>query len=204
MNSIRIVVLLSGGGTTLQNLIDRIADGGLAARIVQVISDQPTAYGLTRARAANLPTAVVSRKECASREEFGRRIFDLVRQSGADLVCMAGFLQLLPIPDDFRGRVMNIHPALLPEFGGNGMYGRRVHQAVLAAGSKTSGCTVHFADNEYDHGPIIFQRTVPVIDGDTPETLAARVFEQECEAYPEAIKLFAEGQIMDSPYERET
>src|SRR5262245_52178223 len=193
MNPIRIAVLLSGGGTTLQNLIDRIADGRLAARIVQVISDQPTAYGLARARAASLPTAVVSRKECASREEFGRRIFDLVRQSGADLVCMAGFLQLLPIPDDFRGRVMNIHPALLPAFGGKGMYGRRVHEAVLAAGARTSGCTIHFADNEYDHGPTIVQRTVPVFSGDTPETLAARVFEQECEAYPEAIAMFAEG-----------
>src|SRR5262249_1110183 len=128
--------------------------------------------------------------------EFGRRIFDLVRQSGADLVCMAGFLQLLPIPDDFRGRVMNIHPALLPAFGGKGMCGRRVHEAVLSAGEKGSGCTVHFAGREYDHGPIIVQRTVPVLEGDTPETLAARVFEQECEAYPEAIRMVAEGRIL--------
>jgi phosphoribosylglycinamide formyltransferase-1 len=195
MTPIRIAVLLSGGGTTLQNLIDRIADGRLAARIVQVISDQPDAYGLTRARAANLSAAVVSRKECGNREEFGRRIFDLIRQSQADLVCMAGFLQLLPIPDDFRGRVMNIHPALLPAYGGKGMYGRRVHEAVLAAGENVSGCTVHFADNEYDHGPTILQRTVTVHSDDTPETLAARVFAQECEAYPEAITLFAEGRI---------
>src|SRR5437879_10948125 len=107
MTPISIAVLLSGGGTTLQNLIDRIADGRLSARIVQVISDQPDAYGLTRARTANIPAAVVSRKECGSREEFGRRIFDLIRQSGADLVCMDGFLQLLPIPEDFRGRVVN-------------------------------------------------------------------------------------------------
>jgi phosphoribosylglycinamide formyltransferase-1 len=204
MNPIRIAVLLSGGGTTLQNLIDRIANGRLAASIVQVISDQTTAYGLIRARESNLPTAVVSRKECASPEEFSRRIFELVRQSGADLVCMAGFLQLLPIPDDFRGRVMNIHPALLPAFGGKGMYGRRVHEAVLAAGAKTSGCTVHFADNEYDHGPIIVQRTVSVLKDDTPETLAARVFEQECAAYPEAIRMFAEGRTPDSARECET
>jgi phosphoribosylglycinamide formyltransferase-1 len=195
MKPIRIAVLLSGGGTTLQNLVDRIADGRLSAQIVLVITDKPDAYGLTRAQAANLPAAVVLRKECGSREEFSRRIFELIRQSNADLVCMAGFLQLLPIPDDFRRRVMNIHPALLPAFGGKGMYGRHVHEAVLAAGQTASGCTVHFADNEYDHGPIIVQRTVPVRDDDTPESLAARVFEQECEAYPEAITMFVEGRI---------
>jgi phosphoribosylglycinamide formyltransferase-1 len=104
---------------------------------------------------------------------------------------MAGFLQLLPIPEDFRRRVINIHPALLPAFGGKGMYGRLVHEAVLATEATVSGCTVHFADNEYDHGPIILQRTVPVREDDTPDTLAARVFEQECEAYPEAIEWFA-------------
>jgi phosphoribosylglycinamide formyltransferase-1 len=191
MNPIRIAVLLSGGGTTLQNLIDRVADGRLAARIVQVISDQPDAFGLHRARTAHIPAAVISRKECGSRDEFGRRIFDRIRQSGADLVCMAGFLQLLPIPDDFNRRVLNIHPSLLPAFGGKGMYGHRVHEAVLAAGETVSGCTVHFADNEYDHGPTIVQRTVPVRSDDTPESLAARVFEQECGAYPEAIQIFA-------------
>jgi folate-dependent phosphoribosylglycinamide formyltransferase PurN len=108
---------------------------------------------------------------------------------------MAGFLQLLRIPDDFAGRVLNIHPALLPAFGGQGMYGRRVHKAVLAAGVKESGCTVHVADNEYDHGPIVLQRTVEVRPDDTPEALADRVFAAECEAYPEAIRLFAEGKL---------
>jgi folate-dependent phosphoribosylglycinamide formyltransferase PurN len=104
-------------------------------------------------------------------------------------------LQLLQVPDDFQGRVMNIHPALIPAFCGKGFYGHRVHEAVLADGAKVSGCTVHFVDNEYDHGPIILQRTVPVLDDDTPDSLAARVFVQECEAYPQAIKWFAEGRL---------
>ena len=108
---------------------------------------------------------------------------------------MAGFLQLLRIPEDFAGRVMNIHPALLPAFGGQGMYGRHVHEAVLEYGAKLTGCTVHFADNEYDHGPVVLQRAVEVRDDDTPETLADRVFAAECEAYPDAIRLFAEGKL---------
>jgi phosphoribosylglycinamide formyltransferase 1 len=195
MLRIRLAVLISGSGTTLQNFVDQIADGLLAAEIVQVISSREDAFGVERARKTGLPIAVVNRKECASTAEFGRRIFDQVRKSQADLVCMAGFLQLLPIPEDFRHRVMNIHPALLPLFGGKGMFGHHVHEAVLQSGMKVSGCTVHFADNEYDHGPIIVQRTIPVLDADTAESLAFRVFEQECEAYPEAIRLFAEGQL---------
>jgi phosphoribosylglycinamide formyltransferase-1 len=193
---IRLAVLISAGGTTLQNLIDRIDDGRLHARIVLVVSNHADAFGLVRAERAGIPTAVVERKQCASREEFSRRIFDLCRQAGADLVCLAGFLQLLTIPDDFVNRVMNIHPALIPAFSGKGFYGHHVHEAALATGVKVSGCTVHFADNQYDHGPIILQRVVPVLDDDTPQTLAARVFEQECEAYPEAIRLFAEGRLV--------
>jgi phosphoribosylglycinamide formyltransferase-1 len=115
--------------------------------------------------------------------------------SDADLVCMAGFLSLWRIPDDMMGRVINIHPALLPDFGGKGMYGLRVHRAVLAAGRTESGCTVHFCDNEYDHGPIILQRKVPVLPDDTPESLSARVFEQECIGYPEAVRLFCDNRI---------
>jgi phosphoribosylglycinamide formyltransferase-1 len=126
---------------------------------------------------------------------FQERVWDAVRSHEPDLVCLAGWLHLVPIPDDFRHRVLNIHPALLPAFGGKGMYGRHVHEAVLAYGAKVSGCTVHFADNEYDHGPIVLQRVVPVLDDDTPETLAERVFEQECLAYPEAIRLFAAGRL---------
>jgi phosphoribosylglycinamide formyltransferase-1 len=196
MNPIRIAVLLSGNGTTLQNLLDRIREGQLPAEIVLVISNRSEAVGLERAKRAGLPTAVVSRKPSSTLEEFGALNFERIRASGAELVCLAGYLQLLPIPADFRHRVMNIHPALLPAFGGRGMYGRRVHEAVLAYGAKVSGCTVHFADDEYDHGPIILQRPVPVHDDDTPESLASRVFVQECEAYPEAIRLYAAGRLV--------
>lgn len=192
---IRLAVLLSGGGTTLQNLLDRIAAGRLRAQVVAVVSSSADAFGLERARRAGIPAAAVSRKEAGSREEFSRRLFDQCRQAGADLVCLAGFLQLIQVPDDFLGRVMNIHPSLIPAFCGKGYYGHHVHEAVLAYGAKVSGCTVHFADNEYDHGPIILQRPVPVFDDDTPDTLAARVFEAECDAYPEAIRLFAEGRL---------
>lgn len=191
----RLAVLASAEGTTLQNLLDRICAGRLRAEVVLVVSNNADAYALKRAQRAGVPTAVVSRHEAGSREEFSRRIFDRCRQVHADLVCMAGFLQLIQVPDDFLGRVMNIHPALIPAFCGQGYYGHHVHEAVLAYGAKVSGCTVHFADNEYDHGPIILQRPVPVLDDDTPDTLAARVFEQECEAYPEAIRMFAEGKL---------
>jgi phosphoribosylglycinamide formyltransferase-1 len=192
----RLAVLLSGSGTTLQNLIDRIADGRLAARIVCVVSNKPDAFGLTRAAGAGIPTAVVERWACPDRVEFSRRIFDFCRSHQADLVCMAGFLQLVEIPTDFTLRVLNIHPALIPAFCGKGFHGLAVHRAALDAGVKVSGCTVHFADNEYDHGPIITQRVVPVLDDDAPETLAARVFAQECEAYPEAIGWVAGGQLV--------
>jgi formyltetrahydrofolate-dependent phosphoribosylglycinamide formyltransferase len=189
-NPLRLAVLLSGSGRTLQNLLDcKVGD------IVLVVSNKSIAFGLERARRAGVPTAVVERSSFPNRDAFSAAIFDHCRRASADLVCLAGFLQLLRIPDDFAGRVMNIHPALLPAFGGHGMYGHHVHKAVLEAGVKLSGCTVHFADNVYDHGPIILQRTVPVQDDDLPDTLAERVFEAECEAYPEAIRLFADGKL---------
>jgi formyltetrahydrofolate-dependent phosphoribosylglycinamide formyltransferase len=192
---LRLGVLLSGGGTTLQNLLDRIRDGRLPAVVACVVSSKADAAGLERARAAGVPAFVVERRSCASRQEFSHRILDHCRSAHVELVCLGGFLQLLEIPSDFTGRVMNIHPALLPAFGGKGYHGLHVHQAALEAGVKVSGCTVHFADNEYDHGPIILQRVVAVLDDDTPESLQARVFAQECEAYPEAIRLFAEGRL---------
>lgn len=194
-NPIRLAVLVSSGGTTLQNLLDRIADGRLRAEIAVVISNNADAFALDRARRDGIPAVVVERKAAGSLSEFSRRIFEHFRQARVDLVCLAGFLQLIDVPDDFRGRVMNIHPALIPAFCGKGFYGHHVHEAVLASGAKVSGCTVHFADNEYDHGPIILQRTVPVLDDDTPDRLAQRAFEQECEAYPEAIRLFAESKL---------
>ena len=192
---IRLAVLLSGSGTTLQNLLDRIAAGTLQAEIACVVSSRADAFGLTRARQAGVPAFVVERKECASRDEFGARIFAHCRAAQVDLVCLAGFLQLVPIPDDFLNCVLNIHPALIPAFCGKGFHGLAVHRAALEMGVKVSGCTVHFADNEYDHGPIVSQRVVPVLDDDTPESLAARVFAQECEAYPEAIRWFAQGRL---------
>lgn len=195
MPSLRVAVLISGSGTTLQNFLDRLADGRLAAQIVLVVASRPDAFGLERARRAGVPTVVVDRQRCPSVAAFSEQIFDHCRQAGAELVCLAGFLHLVQIPEDFANRVLNIHPALIPAFSGKGYYGHHVHEAVLASGVKVSGCTVHFADNQYDHGPIILQRTVPVLDDDTPDTLAARVFAQECEAYPEAIRLFAEGKL---------
>ena len=190
-----VAVLLSGSGTTLQNLIDHIAAGTLPIRIVQVIASKQGVKGIDRAKAAGLPEEVIERKAFPSSQAFSERNLDVIRRSGARLVCLAGYLQLLQIPADYHHRVINIHPALLPAFGGKGMYGHHVHEAVLAYGAKVSGCTVHFADNEFDHGPVILQRVVDVKPTDTPDTLAARVFEAECEAYPEAIRAFAEGRI---------
>lgn len=189
---LRLAVLISGGGRTLLNLHQRIVEGSLHAVIATVVSSRGDVAGVTRSRDAGLTTVVVERRRL-SPDEFQRQVTHAV--TGMDLVCMAGFLSLWRIPDVFQGKVINIHPALLPEFGGAGMYGRRVHEAVLAAGKKVSGCTVHYCDNRYDHGPIILQRSVPVLAEDTPDTLAARVFEQECIAYPEAIQRFAEGRI---------
>jgi len=192
---LRLAVLISGDGTTLQNLLDRCANGRLPAQIVLVVANRADAFGLERARRAGVPAVVVDRKEAGSLAEFSRRIFAHCRDARAGLVCMAGFMQLVQVPDDLLGRLMNIHPALIPAFCGKGYYGQHVHEAVLAYGARVSGCTVHFADNEYDHGPIIVQRCVEVHDEDTPETLGRRVFAAECEAYPEAIRLLAEGRL---------
>jgi phosphoribosylglycinamide formyltransferase-1 len=190
----RIVALISGGGTTLQNLIDRQAAGRLAGQLVGVVSSRADAFGVGRARRAGLPVSVVE-KTGSMRGQFAGTVWEAVRGFSPDLVCFAGWLNLLPIAADFRQKVLNIHPALLPAFGGKGMYGRHAHEAVLAYGAKVSGCTVHFADDTYDTGPILVQRCVPVEEGDDPDSLAARVFAAECEAYPEAIGLIAAGRV---------
>lgn len=186
----KLSVLISAGGTTLQNLIDRIADGRLDAEIVGVVSSRADVFGVERARRAGLPVTVIERKPAA---DFSDRVFAAVRTANPDLVVLAGWLHLLRIPADFRHRVLNIHPSLLPAFGGKGMYGLRVHQAVLDYGAKLTGCTVHFADDTYDTGPIVAQQAVAIRDDDTAETLAARVYEAECKAYPEAIGRIAAG-----------
>lgn len=191
----RLAVLLSGGGTTLQNLIDRIAAGRLAAEIAVVVASRAEAYGLERARAAAIPALAVPRKGHADPQAFNDALHAALAPYAADLVVLAGFLSLFEPRERYAGRVMNIHPALIPAFCGTGFYGHRVHEAVLAAGVKVSGCTVHFADEHYDHGPIILQGCVPVLDDDTPDTLAARVLALEHELYPQAIQLFAEGRL---------
>jgi phosphoribosylglycinamide formyltransferase 1 len=192
---IRLAVLLSRGGASLQNLIDRIAAGTLRAEIALVLSNKAEAFGLTRARQAGIPTVVVERGAHPSRQEFSARIFAHCREAEVDLVCLAGFLQLLHIAEDFQQRVINMHPALIPAFCGKGYYGLAVHRAVLDRGVKVSGCTVHFVDDEYDHGPIISQHVVPVLDDDTPESLAQRVFTAEFEAFPQAVQWFAQGRL---------
>lgn len=190
---LRIAAMISGGGRTVVNLQEKITAGDLRAVIEVVISSRADAPGVDRARACGLRTVVVDRRELDD-EAFQLRLTEAV--GGVDLVCLAGFLSLWHFPETMYGRVINIHPALLPEFGGPGMYGRRVHEAVLAAGRTESGCTVHVCDDVYDSGPIILQRRVPVLPDDTPDVLAARVFEQECVAYPAAIKLFCENRVV--------
>ncbi|HUE73999.1 MAG TPA: phosphoribosylglycinamide formyltransferase [Pirellulaceae bacterium] len=187
-------VLISGGGTTLRNLIEKERAGELPVEFKLVISSNPQARGLAFAAEANIPSLVVEKKGNTD-DEFCGAIFAPIRAAGAELVVMGGFLKHVPIPPDFENRVINIHPALIPAFCGKGLYGLKVHEAALEYGVKVSGCTVHFVDSEYDHGPIILQHTVPVLDGDTPELLQARVFEQECHALPEAIRLIAARRI---------
>ena len=190
----RLAVLISGGGTTLKNLIDRIGAGTLPARIERVVCSRPDAAGIAHATAAGIGVHIVDRKAFDDVAGFSRAVFEKIG-AGVDLVCLAGWLSLLEVPAGYAGRVMNIHPALLPSFGGRGMYGRRVHQAVLDSGCTVSGCTVHFVDEGYDTGPIILQRTCPVLDDDTPQTLAHRVFEEEKQAYPAAITLFQQRRL---------
>jgi formyltetrahydrofolate-dependent phosphoribosylglycinamide formyltransferase len=192
--NIRLAVLISGGGRSLVNMIEHIKAGKLSARIELVISSRPDASGLEKAASAGIPTVVISSKG-KTRDEFSAEITAALDKVNPDLICLAGFMCFYHIPPQYRGKVMNIHPALLPAFGGKGMFGHHVHEAVIKAGCKVSGCTVHFADNVYDNGPIIIQKVVPVMEDDTPDDLAARVFEQEKVAYPEAIQLFAEGRL---------
>ncbi len=196
MSRRRLAVLLSGSGTTLQNLIDRIADGRLTGwEIVLTISSLSKAYGLTRAEDAGIPTRVIRKKDHPDVDSLSAAIVEPLDAVEPDLVVEAGYMCLWHVPERYMGRVMNVHPALLPSFGGKGFYGHHVHEAVLAYGCKVSGATVHFVNNEYDAGPIILQRAVPVAEDDTPDTLAERVQAAEREIYPEAIDLFGQGRL---------
>ncbi len=193
---IRLGVLISGGGTTLLNILEYIKQGRLNAEVALVISSRSTVAGIERAKNAGLDVKIIRKKDHSDIDELSKRIEDKLFAANVDLIVQGGWLCLWKIPDRYENRVMNIHPALLPSFGGQGMWGHHVHEAVLKAGCKVSGCTVHFCTNEYDKGPIIVQRACQVKDDDTPDTLAARVFEQECIAYPQAIRLFAEGKLL--------
>lgn len=191
---IRLAVCVSGGGTTLQNLIDRIADGRLSAEVVQVIASRAGIGAIGKAQKAGVPVEVIERRGRPV-AEFSAEVYAPIRATRADLVILGGFLSLLDIPDDYEGKVINIHPSLIPAFCGKGYHGEAVHKAAIEAGAKVSGCTVHFADRTYDTGPIIIQSPVPILDTDTPHDLAARVFAAECEALPEAITLYAQGRL---------
>ncbi len=193
--AIRLAVLLSGSGTTLQNIIDHIEQGTLAAEVSCVISSRTDAYGLERAKHHDIPAVAIPFKDYGESHAFNDAIWEEVSKYGADLIVLAGFMSLLHIPEEFHGRIINVHPALIPAFCGKGMYGHHVHEAVLAYGAKVSGATVHFVDDVYDNGPIILQGTVPVLPDDTPDTLAERVQTKERELYPQAIQLFAEGRL---------
>ena len=191
---LRVGVLLSGEGTSLENLCERIDAGEVPAEVVVVIASKEKAGGLERARRRGIPALAVPRKRHPEVGEFNDRIHVELEKHGAELVALLGFLSPFEIRG-YGGRVVNVHPALIPAFSGHGFYGRRVHEAVLAQGCKVTGATVHFADAEYDHGPIILQESVPVRDDDTPETLAARVQQLERRLVPEAIRLYAEGRL---------
>ncbi len=191
---LRIAVLVSGGGTTLENLLRRMADGRLRhVRVDLTISSRADARAVVVARNAGLPVHVVDPRRFDTLQTFSDAIAQRLRDAGVQLAVMGGFLHLWRIPADFAGRVLNIHPALLPDFGGRGMYGLRVHQAVLEAGMPVSGCTVHIADDAYDHGPIIAQMRVPVRADDTPESLARRVRQAEFALYPCVIQQIADA-----------
>ena len=192
---LRLAVFISGSGRSLKNLLALAAAGSLQAQIVTVVSSSPDAGGLAYAREAGVPTRVFVRKEFATTEAYSDAVFGAARDAGADLVVMAGFLKHVFVPEDYRLKAINIHPSLIPAFSGHGFYGQRVHAAAIAHGVKVSGCTVHFVDDRFDHGPILSQRTVPVFPDDDPETLAARVFEQEVIALPAAVDALARGEV---------
>lgn len=192
----RIAVFVSGSGTDLQSLIDASKDGRLAGEIVWVVSSKEEAYGLVRAANSGIETLVFRMKDFESSNIAGEFLVRNLRERRVDFVAMAGYLKMMPVEvlRSYPNRVVNIHPALLPKYGGQGMYGRKVHEAVIASGDKQSGPTVHLADEVYDHGKILEQATVPVLPDDTPETLAARVLEAEHKLYPVALNKLIKGE----------
>ncbi|HSJ97260.1 MAG TPA: phosphoribosylglycinamide formyltransferase [Myxococcota bacterium] len=192
---LRVAVLLSGEGTSLESLCERIDAGEVPARVVLVLSSKEDAGGLRRAARRGIPALALPRKAFPDARAFNDALHAELAKHDVDLVALLGFLSIFELRGRFAGRCINVHPALIPAFCGRGMYGRRVHEAVLAAGVKVSGATVHFADDCYDTGPILLQEAVPVLDDDTPDTLAARVQAAERRLVPEAIRLIAAGRV---------
>lgn len=195
---VRIAVFVSGGGSNLQSLIDACRSGYITGgKICLVFSNQQEAYGLERAAKAGIRTLCLLQKDFQGREAFDVEVAGIMNADNIELICLAGYMRVLSkaFIDTFDGKIMNIHPAILPDFGGKGMYGIYVHEAVLKAGVKETGCTVHFVDYGTDTGPVILQRRTPVLQGDTPDILRERVLAEEHKAYPEAVKLFCEGRI---------
>lgn len=192
---LRLAVFISGGGSNLQALIEACKTPGFPASISFVLSNKADAYGLERAKAAGISTEVLSHREFSCREDYDRALLDILARYPVDLICLAGFMRILTpvLIKPWEGKIINTHPALLPRHGGEGMYGHHVHEAVLASGDKESGPSIHFVTAEVDRGPVILQRRVPVLPHDTPDTLAARVLAEEHKAYPQAVRMIAEG-----------
>lgn len=196
--SIAVLISGHGRGTNLQALLDACAAGQIAGRIAVVIGTRSDAPALERARAAGVAISVVSPRKYQDDEAgYAAALLRLLQRHEAGLICLAGYMRKLPLSviETYHNRILNVHPALLPLFGGRGMYGEHVHRAVLESGMKVTGCTVHFVDAQYDTGPIVLQTAVPVLDDDTPETLAARVLPEEHRAYVRAVQLFAAGRL---------
>ena len=194
-SALRIALLLSGEGTSLESLLGRIEAGEVPGRVVGVIASKTGAGGLARASRHGISAVALPRTQYRDGKAFNDALHEALERCDADLVLLLGFLSPFELRGRYEGRALNVHPALIPAFCGKGFYGRRVHEAVIAAGVRLSGATVHFVDEEYDHGAIVLQRAMPVLDDDTPETLAARLFKLECEAYPEAVQLFASSRL---------
>jgi phosphoribosylglycinamide formyltransferase-1 len=192
----RLAVFISGSGTGLQSIIDASNRGELSAKVVLVVSSTKRAFGLTRAERENIETFVYRPKKYPDQAAAAEALMSRLREAKVEYIALAGYIRLLP-PEVVRAyprRIVNIHPALLPKYGGKGMYGHHVHEAVLAAGEKESGPTVHLVDEIYDHGNILAQVRVPVESGDTPETLAARVLKEEHKLYPAVIEKLIRGE----------
>ena len=192
---LRVAVLLSGSGTSLENLFEQIEQRALPARVVCVIASKDAAGGLARAEKRGVPAIAIPRKKYTDSRAFNDALHAELARHDVRLVACLGFLSIFEPRERYRGRAINVHPALIPAFSGKGMYGRHVHEAVLARGVKITGATVHFVDDEYDHGPILAQRAVEVRDDDTAETLAARVQAAERELVPEVVHAIADGRV---------